>query len=250
MIIWRSINCPTVICSPTVCYFSQEKPLVKSMAPGSLSHIICLCNLFYLHFISRSIKPKNTKIPCCNLFCLAFDLSIFTTLSRSFAKFWRRCPKGIDNPFNTSGCEYLLFVCRCCLRSVAWFSYSFDNLGLITKGNTYATVLHHPFLFKGKPTQAQEVAEPIPSNVFLEHLHSPSVQEDHFTQEPPQPKSSTDPTEVKVPAVVYLVMDVLVITLECTVPYIAYMLGQELPEDEDEARQIVRWSKAFTVTKG
>ena len=46
-------------------------------------------------------------------------------------------PKGIDNPFNMSGCEYLLFVCRCCLRGVRRFSYWFDNLGLITEGNTY-----------------------------------------------------------------------------------------------------------------
>jgi hypothetical protein len=57
--------------------------------------------------------------------------------SRPFANFWRRYPKGIDNPFNTSGCKYLFFVCRCCLRSVAWFSYWFDNLSLITEGNTY-----------------------------------------------------------------------------------------------------------------
>ena len=70
-------------------------------------------------------------------------------------------PKGIDNPFNTSGCEYLLFVCRCCLYGVRKFSYWFDNLGLITEGNTYATLLHHPFLFKGKPTHAQEVARRI-----------------------------------------------------------------------------------------
>src|SRR3990170_7062827 len=35
------------------------------------------------------------------------------------------------------GCKYLFFVCRSCLHGVAWFSYWFDNLGLITKGNTY-----------------------------------------------------------------------------------------------------------------
>ena len=29
--------------------------------------------------------------------------------------------------------------------------------------------------------------EPIPSNVFLEHIHSPSVQEDPFTEESQQP---------------------------------------------------------------
>ena len=33
---------------------------------------------------------------------------------------------------------------------IPWFSK--------TDGNTYATLLHHPFLFKGKPTHAQEVA--------------------------------------------------------------------------------------------
>ena len=135
--VFEVLSIPTVICSPIVCYLSWEKPLVKPRAPGSLSHIICLCDLFYLPFIFRSIKPKNIKIPCCNLYYLAFDLSIFTTLSRPFAHLWHHYPKGIDNPFYTSGCEYLLFVCRCCLRRVAWFSYWFDNLGLITEGNTY-----------------------------------------------------------------------------------------------------------------
>ena len=68
---------------------------------------------------------------------MAFDLSIFTTLSCLFANFCHRYPKGVDNPFNTSGCEYLLFVCRGCLRCVALFSYWFDNLGFISEGNTY-----------------------------------------------------------------------------------------------------------------
>ena len=54
--------------------------------------------------------------------------------------------------------------------------------------------------------------EVIPSNVFLEHIHSPTVQEDPFTKDPPQPKSATDPTEVEVPAVVDLIMEVLAIT--------------------------------------
>ena len=37
-------------------------------------------------------------------------------------------------------------------------SYWIDTLVLKTEGNTYATLLHHPILFKGKPTHAQEVA--------------------------------------------------------------------------------------------
>ena len=137
MIIWSSINCPTVICSPTVCYFSREKPLVKPTAPGSLLYYICLCDLFSFAFIFRSIKPKIQKYLATLYFiCDLFILSI-TTLSRLLANLRHHYPKGIDNPFYTSGCEYLLFVCMWCLRCVAWFSYWFDNLGLITEGNTY-----------------------------------------------------------------------------------------------------------------
>ena len=61
MIIWSSINCPTVICSPTVCYFSREKTLVKSTAPGFLIYYICIHGLFLFAFIFRSINPKIQK---------------------------------------------------------------------------------------------------------------------------------------------------------------------------------------------
>src|SRR3989337_2146047 len=61
MIIASSINCPTVICLPTVCYFSREKPLVKSTAPGSLLYYICLRDLFLFAFIFRSNNPKIQK---------------------------------------------------------------------------------------------------------------------------------------------------------------------------------------------
>ena len=140
MIIWSSINCPTVICLLAECYFSRDKPLVKSTAPGSLLYYICLRDLFVFAFISRSINPKIQKYLAAiysYLFYLAFDLSIFTTLSCPFANFWRCYLKGLDNRFYTPGCKYLLLVCRNCLRGVAWFSYWFDNLGLIIEGNTY-----------------------------------------------------------------------------------------------------------------
>ena len=86
--------------------------------------------------------------------------------------------------------------------------------------------------------------------MFLEHIHTPTVQKDPFIEEPPQPKSATDLTEVKVPAVVDLIMEVLAITPDWTVPYIAYILRKELLEDEEEDRQIVRRSKSFTVVRG
>jgi len=141
MIIWSSINCPTVICSPTVCYFSREKPLVKPTAPGSLSHIFAFAIYFSFAFIFRSIKPKIQKYLAAiysYLFYLAFDLSIYYNLSLARLPILRRrTPEGIDNPFNTSGCEDLLSMCRGCLCCVAWFSYWFDNLGFISEGNTY-----------------------------------------------------------------------------------------------------------------
>ena len=139
MIIWSSINCPTVIRLPTIGYFYREKPLVKTTAPGSLLRIIFLCDLFSIAFIFRPTKPKNTKIPCCNLFLFilfgVWSINLLQFIHVCFANFWRRYPKGIDNPFNTSSCEDLLSVCRGCLRCVAWFSYWFNNLVFISEGN-------------------------------------------------------------------------------------------------------------------
>ena len=44
----NSVNCSTVICSPTVEYLcSWEKPLVKPMAPGSIFHHINLPTTSY-----------------------------------------------------------------------------------------------------------------------------------------------------------------------------------------------------------
>ena len=115
--------------------FSREKPPVKSTALGSILYHIYFEIYFYL-LLFLDILFQKPKIPCCTfyyLFYLAFDLSIFTTFSRQCTNFWHRYPKGIDNPFNTPGCEDLLSVCRGCLRCVAWF----DNLGFISEGNTY-----------------------------------------------------------------------------------------------------------------
>ena len=114
---------------------------MKPTAPGSSFSYICLAIYFSFAFLFRSIKPKNTKIPCSVLYLFILfgvrSINLQQFYSRPFANFWRRYPKGIDNPFNTSGCEVLLFVCRGCLRCVAWFSYWFDNLGFISEGNTY-----------------------------------------------------------------------------------------------------------------
>ena len=109
---------------------------MKSTAQGLLSHIFALRSILFALFIQIYLT-KNTKILFCTLFYLRSIYSIYYNFLPSSHRFWRRYPKGIDNPFNTSGCEVLLFVCRGCLRCVAWFSYWFDNLGFISEGNTY-----------------------------------------------------------------------------------------------------------------
>ena len=91
-----SINCSTVICSPTVILMlSWEKPLVKPMAPGSILHhtsfqSILFCNLYFSIY--------TTKIP-----------KIFILLSLSDLTF-ASGREGIDNPFIALVARFL-FVC-------------------------------------------------------------------------------------------------------------------------------------------
>ena len=128
IIIQSSINCPKVICLPTICYFSREKPLVKSYGPGVYSLSYLLWDLFLFAFIFRSIIPKTQKYPAelfYNLFYFAFYRELFIHLPHIYLSFYRG---GIDNPSCASGCKYLFFVCRHRLLTVAWFSYWIDTL--------------------------------------------------------------------------------------------------------------------------
>ena len=80
----NSVNCSTVICSPTVEYLcSWEKPLVKPMAPGSILIIsisITLFTCFAFTFYFASLYQKYQKI---------LSLSDLTLVSDR---------EGIDNP--------------------------------------------------------------------------------------------------------------------------------------------------------
>ena len=100
--------------------FSREKPLVKSMAPG-LFPIIS--------------KPKSTLLQFFFIYFILCVCKIY--LSKLIHFYLSQYRGGIDNPSYALGCKHLLFVCRCCLHSGAWFSYWNYNLGFITEGNTY-----------------------------------------------------------------------------------------------------------------
>ena len=143
---------------------------MKPIAPGSLSLIICLCDLFSFAFIFRSTKPKIPKYLVALYFIWRSIYQFITTFSRPFANFWRRYPKGIDNPFNTSGYEYLLFVCRGCLRCVSWFSYWFNNLVLITEGNTFRSYAASSLPLWGNTDVVQAASKGISGAVVGEDL--------------------------------------------------------------------------------
>src|SRR3989337_2982302 len=78
IIIRSSINCPTVICLPTVCYFSREATSeIYGPQVNSLSYL--LWDLFLFAFIFRSIIPKTQKY----LAALFLLLILFRILSRA-----------------------------------------------------------------------------------------------------------------------------------------------------------------------
>ena len=110
---------------------SWEKPLENTMAPGSILNI-SIYNLLYFSAFTFCSYNKNTK----NI-KLAY-LSDLTFVSDH---------KGIDNPLSRWLESSYLFVQVRGTRAwsptglIPWFSK--------TEGNTYATVLHHPFLFDG-----------------------------------------------------------------------------------------------------
>ena len=110
---------------------------MKSTAPRSSFSFLPLRSTFSLHLFSDLLNQKIQKyLAAIYLFRDPFILS--TTFTSCYLPILRRrTPEGIDNPFNTSGCEDLLSVCRGCLHCVAWFSYWFGNLGFISEGNTY-----------------------------------------------------------------------------------------------------------------
>ena len=131
----NSINCSTVICSPSVEYLcSWEKPLVKPMAPESILiisiSIILLLALFLLCLLpfTLHLSIKNTK-------------NIISIRSHSRKWPWRDW-------------QPLIMLVVSSYHSVhVRGTWAWPPTGLIpwfskTEGNTYATLLHHPFLFR------------------------------------------------------------------------------------------------------
>ena len=77
--------------------------------------------------------------------------------------------------------------------------------------------------------------KPIPEDVFLEHLHAPSV------------KGADQENQENVDSPVHAVF---VVTPGWTVPYMEYLTNGTLPKDEVRKREIIRRAKAYTIING
>ena len=98
IIIRFSINCSTVICSPTIILMlSWEKPLVKPMAPGSIFYHISFQSTFICIFTFPIYIIKYQKY----IYLIILSLSDLTFSSGR---------EGIDNPFIALVASSCLFV--------------------------------------------------------------------------------------------------------------------------------------------
>ena len=127
-----SINCSTVICSPTVILMlSWEKPLVKPMAPGSIFHHISFQSIFILQSLLLIFIIKIPKI-----------LSSLSDLTFASGR------EGIDNPFIALVARFL-FVCVG-TRDLRVASYWIDTLVLKNWGKYLRYFIASPFPLQGK----------------------------------------------------------------------------------------------------
>ena len=131
-----SINCSTVICSPTVILMlSWEKPLVKHRAPGSIFYHISFPSTFIYIFYFPIYIIKIPKI----FILLLLSLSDLTLVSDQ---------EGIDNPFIALVARFL-FVCVGAWDS-CMISYWIDTLVLKNWGKYLLYFIASPFPLQGK----------------------------------------------------------------------------------------------------
>jgi hypothetical protein len=130
-----SINCPTIICLPTVCFVSREKPLVKTMAPGSTLIVL--------------LRPK---LPCCNYFTfyLLINLPIYhyQIWSLQVTSSW-----GLTTLLPALGASICSFVCRYCLTRICLVLLLVQKHWFSLREILSATILLHPFSSGKIPTQ-------------------------------------------------------------------------------------------------
>ena len=132
-------------------FFSREATS-ETYGPGVSFHHICLCDLFFVAFIFRSIKPKIQKYLAA--IYLIRDLFILSTtfISRYLPILRRRTRKGLTTPLT----RRVASICYLC-AGVVYVVLCGSPTGSITLVSSLreiptAIVLHRPFLFGGIST--------------------------------------------------------------------------------------------------
>ena len=141
-----SINCSTVICSPTILFAILREASSETYGPHVYfpAYKFPICNFsflftFFAIFYFPFHKPKTQKY----LLYLLF----------SFIYLYRISPlqvtvKGLTTPFITLGASVWLFVQV--FGDFCIVSYWFDTLVLKLRGNTYLYFVASPFPLQGK----------------------------------------------------------------------------------------------------
>ena len=158
----NSVNCSTIICSPTVEYLcSREKPLLKPMAPGSILIIsiyitLFTCFVFTLPLLfTLHLSIKNTK-------------NIISIRSHS-----RKWPWRDWQPLSV-GCELLSFCVG--TRDLCVVSYWIDTLVLKNWGKYLLCSAASPFPLQGNPTQCSRGSRKISGAVAGESTQKSTYQ--------------------------------------------------------------------------
>ena len=129
-----SINCSTVICSPTVLFAFKREASSETYGPWVYLLLYFILVYFYLHLYFLHLYYKIPKI----------YLSYLTIFVRSHFRKW---PWRDWQPLYCVGCEFFVCLCRCVglLRSLLldWYLRS-QNWGKYLR----YTLLHHPLLFE------------------------------------------------------------------------------------------------------
>ena len=147
MIIWGSINCPTVICSPTIWYFSREKPLVKPTAPGLFFIIFAFAIYFplLLFLVLINQKYKKTLLHFILFAIYLSNLLQLSPVSEPISGVVTR--KGFTTPL-TGWVASICYLCAGAIYIVLRGSPT-GSITLVSSLREIPTivVLHHPFLF-------------------------------------------------------------------------------------------------------
>ena len=132
-------------------FFSREATS-ETYGPRVFFLIYLLCDLFYLLFLFRSIKPKIQKYFAALYFICDLFIQSITTFSRQHAISGAVPRKGLTTPLTRR-------VARCCYLCagavyVVLLGSPTGSITLVSylREIPTAAVLHHPFLFGEIPT--------------------------------------------------------------------------------------------------